>query len=61
MRERWKEVGDFISTRRISMEWEKPEFVETSLACEVSGYANAELHEALVQAQADTRPANDEE
>lgn len=25
------------------MEWEKPEFVEVSLACEVSSYANAEL------------------
>ena len=42
------------------MEWDKPEFVEISLACEVSGYANADLNEALVQAQADTRLANDE-
>ncbi len=25
------------------MEWEKPEFVEISLACEISSYANAEL------------------
>jgi coenzyme PQQ precursor peptide PqqA len=40
------------------MEWEKPEFVEVSLACEVSGYANAELSEALAQPQSDARPAN---
>jgi hypothetical protein len=25
------------------MEWEKPESTEISLACEISGYANAEL------------------
>jgi coenzyme PQQ precursor peptide PqqA len=25
------------------MKWETPEFVEISLACEISGYANAEL------------------
>jgi coenzyme PQQ precursor peptide PqqA len=25
------------------MEWEKPEFAEISLACEISSYANAEL------------------
>jgi len=25
------------------MEWETPGFVEISLACEISGYANAEL------------------
>ena len=31
------------------MEWEKPEFVEVSLACEISGYANAELSEAPAQ------------
>jgi coenzyme PQQ precursor peptide PqqA len=29
--------------RRIAMQWEKPEFVEISLACEISSYANAEL------------------
>jgi coenzyme PQQ precursor peptide PqqA len=28
------------------MEWEKPEFVEVSLACEIGSYANAELSEA---------------
>jgi coenzyme PQQ precursor peptide PqqA len=42
------------------MEWEKPEFVELLLACEVNGYASAELNEGLVQGQANTRPANDE-
>jgi coenzyme PQQ precursor peptide PqqA len=25
------------------MEWEMPEFNEISLACEINGYANAEL------------------
>jgi hypothetical protein len=25
------------------MEWEKPESIEISLACEISSYANAEL------------------
>jgi coenzyme PQQ precursor peptide PqqA len=25
------------------MEWEKPESTEISLACEITGYANAEL------------------
>jgi hypothetical protein len=25
------------------MEWEKPESTEISLACEISGYVNAEL------------------
>ncbi len=37
----------------------KAEFVEISLACEVSR-ANAELHEVLAQGLADTRPASDE-
>lgn len=27
------------------MEWEKPEVVEISLACEISSYANAELED----------------
>jgi coenzyme PQQ precursor peptide PqqA len=31
------------SKRRIAMQWETPEFVEISLACEISGYACAEL------------------
>ena len=31
------------------MEWEKPEFVEIPLACEISSYANAELPEAPAQ------------
>jgi coenzyme PQQ precursor peptide PqqA len=29
------------------MEWETPEFVEISLACEISSYANAELFVAV--------------
>jgi coenzyme PQQ precursor peptide PqqA len=32
------------------MEWEKPEFVEVSLACEISSYANAELSESPAKA-----------
>jgi coenzyme PQQ precursor peptide PqqA len=39
------------------MEWEKPEFVEISLACEISSYANAELCES--PAQPGARPANE--
>ena len=39
------------------MEWETPEFVEISLACEISGYANAELSEA--PAQPATRSINE--
>jgi coenzyme PQQ precursor peptide PqqA len=31
------------------MQWEKPEFVEISLACEISSYANAELSESPAQ------------
>jgi len=40
------------------MRREKPEFVLISLACEVNGYANAELNEGLAPAQSETRPAN---
>jgi hypothetical protein len=29
------------------MEWATPEFVEIALACEISGYANAELFVAV--------------
>jgi coenzyme PQQ precursor peptide PqqA len=36
------------------MEWEKPEFVEISLACEISSYANAELSESPAQPAART-------
>jgi coenzyme PQQ precursor peptide PqqA len=35
------------SKEGIAMEWETPEFVEISLACEISGYANAELSVAV--------------
>ena len=31
------------------MEWEKPEWVEISLACEIGSYANAELSEVPPQ------------
>jgi hypothetical protein len=30
------------------MQWETPQLVEISLACEISGYANAELSSAAV-------------
>jgi coenzyme PQQ precursor peptide PqqA len=33
------------------MEWEKPEFVEISLACEISSYANAELGESSARTE----------
>jgi coenzyme PQQ precursor peptide PqqA len=39
------------------MEWEKPEFMEISLACEIRSYANAELSEA--PAQPATRTINE--
>ena len=31
------------------MEWEKPEVVEISLACEIGSYANAELPGSLAE------------
>jgi hypothetical protein len=40
--------------RRLTMEWEKPEFEGIALACEISGYANAELAAA---AKAETLPS----
>lgn len=33
------------------MEWETPESMEISLACEISGYANAELSDAMSKEQ----------
>ena len=33
------------------MEWEMPEFSEISLACEISGYANAELSSSTSREQ----------
>ena len=33
------------------MEWEAPESMEISLACEISGYANAELSASMSKAQ----------
>jgi coenzyme PQQ precursor peptide PqqA len=45
------------SIGRIAMEWETPEFVEISLACEISGYANAELSVAVSAAPRDVTPS----
>jgi len=39
------------------MEWETPEFVEISLACEISGYANAELSAAASAGPGDVTPS----
>ena len=39
------------------MEWETPEVVEISLACEVNGYANAELSAAGSLAPSDVTPS----
>jgi len=50
-------LNDSIFTRRTAMEWEKPEFVEISLACEISSYANAELSE--LQAKSAAMPVNE--
>jgi len=33
------------------MEWETPESMEISLACEISGYANAELYDSKEQSE----------
>jgi hypothetical protein len=41
--------------RRKTMEWEKPEVVEISLVCEISGYANAELVDRPPEQQRDLR------
>jgi coenzyme PQQ precursor peptide PqqA len=35
------------------MEWETPEFVEISLACEISGYADAELSTPISAVRSD--------
>jgi coenzyme PQQ precursor peptide PqqA len=36
------------------MEWEKPEFVEISLACEISSYSNAEFGDYPLEQPGDT-------
>jgi coenzyme PQQ precursor peptide PqqA len=41
------------------MEWEKPEFVEISLACEISSYANAELSDSPTQTEGAARSAGE--
>ena len=48
-------LKDAILTGRVAMEWEKPEFAEISLACEVSSYANAELDNAPDEERSDDR------
>jgi hypothetical protein len=35
------------------MEWETPESMEVSLACEISGYANAELSDSMAKEQSE--------
>jgi hypothetical protein len=35
------------------MEWETPESMEISLACEISGYANAELYDSMSKEQSE--------
>jgi coenzyme PQQ precursor peptide PqqA len=37
------------------MEWEKPEIVEISLACEISSYTNAELGDHPPEQQGELR------
>ena len=39
------------------MEWETPEFFEISLACEISGYASAELSAGGSLAPSDVPPS----
>jgi coenzyme PQQ precursor peptide PqqA len=39
------------------MQWEVPEFVEISLACEINGYANAELSAAVSVMPSDAKPS----
>jgi coenzyme PQQ precursor peptide PqqA len=48
-------VKNRIKVPEDTMEWEKPEFVEVSLACEISGYANAELDAAANQEKPEGR------
>ncbi|MGB2898946.1 MAG: hypothetical protein WBB89_06760 [Candidatus Acidiferrum sp.] len=39
------------------MEWETPGLIEISLACEISGYANAELSVSVSEAPTDVTPS----
>jgi hypothetical protein len=39
----WPDAGERNRLGEIVMEWETPELGEISLACEINGYANAEL------------------
>jgi coenzyme PQQ precursor peptide PqqA len=37
------------------MDWETPAFIEISLACEISGYANAEMSAAVSAVASDAK------
>jgi hypothetical protein len=41
------------------MQWEKPESIEISLACEISSYANAELSVPLASEHTEAVPAGE--
>jgi len=43
------EISEY--SRRTTMQWEKPEYFEISLACEISSYANAQLGDSTAQAE----------
>ena len=40
------------------MEWEKPEYTEISLTCEINGYASAELSAGISVKEIEMRPSN---
>jgi coenzyme PQQ precursor peptide PqqA len=40
------------------MQWETPEFAEISLACEISGYANAELSGVVTATATDAKSSS---
>jgi coenzyme PQQ precursor peptide PqqA len=52
-------VDGFRLIRRTAMEWEKPDYVEISLSCEISSYANAELGDSPTQAERDAGLASE--
>jgi coenzyme PQQ precursor peptide PqqA len=56
---RKKKVDDFRLIRRTAMEWEKPDYVEISLSCEISSYVNAELGDTPTQAERDAGLASE--
>jgi coenzyme PQQ precursor peptide PqqA len=42
------------------MEWEMPEFSEISLACEINGYANAELSASTSREQGEKQAISEQ-